>query len=158
MDGGRFDDMARLLGAVPRRRVLGAAVGALIAGVAGTDHAAAACRADAEACRTNYSCCSGDCVGKRKRRRCRQRRAQGTCGRAFTTASCNGRTDCRCYSAPGLERVCGSNPIDACLYCRTDLDCRGAYANVQGFFNRDQRLYCVNDYACPNSRTCVWAC
>ena len=73
MDGSRFDDLTRKLGAARSRRTLlrttAAGLAALFGGRFASVDAASRCRSDGNACEKNGDCCSSNCAATNRRGR-----------------------------------------------------------------------------------------
>ena len=95
MDGWRFDTLVRTLADVaPRRGVVKALAGAIVAGLlTAADSEAADCRGTDDICERDAQCCSDRCAGGR----CDCRRRGARCGRDRECCSrlCSFRG--RCY-------------------------------------------------------------
>lgn len=100
MDPSRFDDVARrLAAAAPRRLIVKAAVGAVLASIVGAPRSGTAapittesksCRGAGEVCRRDAQCCSDRC--RRGRCDCRGKGAVCTVDRTCCSGRCgNGK-------------------------------------------------------------------
>lgn len=139
MDGKRFDDISRLLGArTGRRAAIGGLVAALLGSAtrSGADAALpqrATCRPLTASCLRNAQCCSGACDTRR-------------------TAPRKQRNRCIC---PGGQTNCGGSCVDTtssmtrCGACDTACDTERADACVSGVCT------CGGDPACTGTDLCV---
>jgi hypothetical protein len=108
MDDRRFDDLARGVGCMSRRRwmlrLLAAGLFGALPALRRLEGAAAACVRLGRRCERRQDRC---CGGAKGRRRCRCRRGQ---------RACNGRCIAATACCPGLERSCdgGCIPVGSC--------------------------------------------
>ena len=140
MDGGRFDDFARLLGRASRhatiRGLLGAAGGVvaplLVADRAGANHFG--CLHLGKPCKHGSQCCSGRCKGSTGKKKCRAhdksycKASDNNCITDPTAPHflCDDGSDptnpCFCWLTTGKAPFCGG-PSACGSPCREDADC-----------------------------------
>lgn len=133
MDSTRFDDHIRKLGKerFGRRAMLAFGLVTGLGAALGHDEPAEAgvgCLNINQRCKRHRQCCSGRCLGKKGKKRCRGHHA-GTCpkGANFCTegysSACNGNANCFCHRTTGGARFCGSAVVAQYRACRRDTDC-----------------------------------